>query len=444
MVPERDVERALQLHVEHERDREPDREHDDRADQRRRERGVLADPARELERHARGARLDRLVLADAAQILGELECGPIPARAVLLHRGLEHDLHVERERVVQCSRVLRRLALDRLVERGLVVPLVERTLQRQRLVERDAERVDVGAPIERVGRTAELLRRHVRGRAEHLARLGDRADVRRLVAREPEVEDHGLAVGRDDQVARLDVAVDHARFMRGVDRARAALEEQERPMHVERRARRPARRDLALLRVVARGLGGAEFGGVRVLLAFGARFAEELRERLALDEAHRDPRRVAVDVRVVDRADRRVLEARDDLGFAAEATAAVLAHRLEARREHLERDLARDAHVFGEPHAPLAAAAELAHEAIRPEAPFVRVLRRARAGLLRARLAAQRQVLARDRLFVALEAREVVRERLRTAGVEVGEVLVEEVEDRCGFAIVARFHAGRS
>jgi hypothetical protein len=42
---------------------------------------------------------------------------------------------------------------------------------------------------------------------------------------EPEVEDHGIAILRDDQVPRLDVAVDDARLVRGVQRASRVLEQ---------------------------------------------------------------------------------------------------------------------------------------------------------------------------------------------------------------------------
>ena len=87
----------------------------------------------------------------------------------------------------------------------------------QQAVHGDAERVDVGLVRQRFH--ADLLRRHVRRRA-------DTRDLRGLVAeplleRGAEVAHLGLAVLRKQDVARLDVAVDHAVLERVLQRADA-------------------------------------------------------------------------------------------------------------------------------------------------------------------------------------------------------------------------------
>ena len=78
-------------------------------------------------------------------------------------------------------------------------------LPRQHLEKRDAERVDVGAAVE--GLTLHLLRTHIQRRANLGAGLGDvwRRHIEHL--RNAKIKYLDLVVGRDDKVARLDVAV---------------------------------------------------------------------------------------------------------------------------------------------------------------------------------------------------------------------------------------------
>jgi hypothetical protein len=78
------------------------------------------------------------------------------------------------------------------------------------VVERRAERVDVGAAVD-VLLPLGLLGGDVVGRAQHRAGHGLERDAGVLeVLRESEVEDLREAVLRDDDVGRLDVAVDDA------------------------------------------------------------------------------------------------------------------------------------------------------------------------------------------------------------------------------------------
>src|SRR4029079_385229 len=88
---------------------------------------------------------------------------------------------------------------------------------RQQLVEHDSERKDVAARIERL--TRRLLRGHVSNRADDYARAGSVSrplavdgEVGRIEVhefREPEVAELGVAVAADQDVAGLDVAVQH-------------------------------------------------------------------------------------------------------------------------------------------------------------------------------------------------------------------------------------------
>jgi hypothetical protein len=431
VAAQRDLERAVALLEQVQRERETARQRRDRADDRDREHRVPPRPAREAQPDARGPRADRLVLADAPQVLGELERSRVAPLAVGLERGLEDDLDVLGQRRVLRARVgqgpLEDLPAQLEPRRGLV-----RSRQRQRLVERRRERVHVRPPVDRRAAAGQLLGRHVRRRAEDVAGLRQRPQVGLLVPREPEVEQDRRPVPSDEDVPGLHVAVDDTRLVRRVERARHALEEVEHAPHLERGPGREGRVDGGRRPVAARGL-------VR------ARFGQDLRERVALDEAHRDVGRVAFDVRVEDAADAGVLEARDHLGLAAEAPAALVGREVEARREHLERDAARDPRVLRQEDGALAAATDLREDPVRADAARG-IRRRARAVLRSARQRlgfghrAEREVLARHRFLDARIASEVVRERVLAALLAIREVLVDEVEQVRAVGLFALGH----
>ncbi len=75
-----------------------------------------------------------------------------------------------------------------------------------RLEQCDAERIDVGPPVEHL--SARLLGREVLRRADHHVGAG-LLDVAAHGARYPEVGHHGIAVLIEENVVGLDVAVDH-------------------------------------------------------------------------------------------------------------------------------------------------------------------------------------------------------------------------------------------
>ncbi len=104
-------------------------------------------------------------------------------------------------------------ALECLHERGTAPGGVEGTVAGQGLVEHDAEAVDVGAVVEPLGvaveQGAEVLGRHVIDRPARCGIDGLAVVVERLPG-EVEVEEHGHAVGGDQDVGWLDVAVEDA------------------------------------------------------------------------------------------------------------------------------------------------------------------------------------------------------------------------------------------
>ena len=97
-------------------------------------------------------------------------------------------------------------------ELGQAVRLVRRP-PRQQLVEHGAEGVDVGGRSHLVARS--LLGRQVGGCAEHGPGLRQLRSVER--AGDPKVGDFERPVRHDQQVLRLDVAVNEAGIMRGLE-----------------------------------------------------------------------------------------------------------------------------------------------------------------------------------------------------------------------------------
>jgi hypothetical protein len=278
----------------------------DHRDQRRgrdaHRRAVGADPARELLALRIMMRRDELTADEALQIVGEL------ARAAIALVALE------RERLVDDRRELGRHAGHALAQRlrgpvdrgahhvGGVLRVVRRPA-REQVIERRAERVDVAALVG--WRAAQLFGRDEARGAEHDARarlddvavvLVDRRQRARLGIgdvgfrlaerlREAPVDQHRLAELADEDVRRLDVAVNDAAFVGvrdrvgGGDQVRQELE---------------AIDELRILR-------------------------DEVLERAAADLAHHVKRRAGRRrARVVNRHDRRMLEPRGDPGLALE------------------------------------------------------------------------------------------------------------------------------
>ena len=142
-----------------------------------------------------------------------------------------------------------------------------------------------------------LLRRHVAGRAHDLTRAGQTAVALELL-RQPEVGDPRVAFLVEQDVARLEVAVDHAALVGIVDRVghrghqRGRLAGRQRPV------------------------------------------GQPLRQALALDEAHREVVLALVLADLVDRHDARVVEVGRRLGLGVEPLDVGLVGKL-AGEDHL-------------------------------------------------------------------------------------------------------------
>ena len=217
----------------------------------------------------------------------------------------------------------RRLLVDDLVEDLRRALAREGPVSGERLVEDDAGREDVAAPVQRA--PAHLLGAHVVHRPHHHAGLGE---VRAAELGDAEVHDLRAAVVEQADVARLDVAVHDAALM-SVAEAAADLD-QHVDLLAERQRFRPPQHDLEV------GAG---------------------------QQLHRDEGDATVLAELVDDDDVRVLQPRGGLGLDLEALAAV---RVEAAvaGQRLERDLALEGLVSGPVDHPHPATADAARQQI--------------------------------------------------------------------------------
>ncbi len=182
----------------------------------------------------------------------------------------------------------------------------------QALVEHQPERVQVGTAVELAA--AHLLGREVLRRAHHHVVAGQVLAGGVESLGDPEVGEHHTPVGGDEDVARLDVAVDEAGTVGGIECGGDARAD------VDRQLRAQPRLDV-----------------------------EELAQALAVDELHDDGLAPAVLEHVVHGDDVRVGEAGDGDRLAAEALGDDRVGG-QARLEPLQRHLAVEGEVRRQPH----------------------------------------------------------------------------------------------
>ena len=132
---------------------------------------------------------------------------------------------------------------------AIAVSALERQLPGEQSVEHDANRVEIGSAVDLAAE--DLLGRHVRGRAHHVAALREVLGAQH--ARDPEVHDLDDPHLGDHQVGRLQVAVHDAGAVRVRERvedlhrrgaqpaaAASAPRRSDELVHASRRARTPS------------------------------------------------------------------------------------------------------------------------------------------------------------------------------------------------------------
>jgi hypothetical protein len=215
----------------------------------------------------------RLWIAERADLLERRAPVRRPPRRILRQHPIDERLdvrwHVGARRAQRRRRLEHHLREDRDRMRA-----AKRRVPGQAREHHRAERVHVGAWIDRPA--ADLLRRHVRGRPDERARLGE---IRvRLGPRDPEVEqlDRVEAPRFEEEVRRFEIAMDDPARMRGAECARRGARDEERVGDAER------------MMIEAR----------RQIFARQPLHREVLRAVV-----HRAVREVANDVRVIDRGE---------------------------------------------------------------------------------------------------------------------------------------------
>ena len=139
------------------------------------------------------------------QVLGQVAGRAVAVRRPLGQGAQADPVQLDRDRVVQLAGRARLLRLD-LLQNFIRALAPVRPLSGEQLVEDDAQAVDVGAGIDAVPLAAGLFRAHVGRRA---GQLGAGAEVH-IAQRQAEVCHHGPALFVEQDVGRLDVAVDQA------------------------------------------------------------------------------------------------------------------------------------------------------------------------------------------------------------------------------------------
>ena len=224
----------------------------------------------------------------------------------LAHHGIHRsgNLHVE-------ARRRQRILLEHLAHRDRGIA-GERPLAGEKLIEDDADGEKIGAAVHR--QSQDLLRRHVGRRAEHRA---DLRQFRRFDVGNAEVGDLHRAIRQQEDVRRLDVAMDHAQPMRVAERRQDLRQD-------AHRVRRP-----------------------EALVLF-----EVLLELAPLDQLHRDVPDAGIFAEVVDRDDIGMRQPARGLRLAAKAREDLrrVAPGQLIRANGLERDDALDERIEGLVH----------------------------------------------------------------------------------------------
>ncbi|MCI0681723.1 MAG: hypothetical protein L0Y71_06440 [Gemmataceae bacterium] len=205
--------------------------------------GLRFAPFPHAPRRAAGTRLDRVPRQPALQVFGHGE-----RRGVAVLRRLFQALQADRLQVAVDAQVHgprpRRIAVEHLQDRFQFGFGAERRPAGQQLVEDGAQPVHVHRRGQRFFR-ARLLRRQVARRADDGARARFQATAIGAAAidapGQPEVGNVRLAPGIEQDVARLEVAVEDAVLMGVMDRPRHLGQQRDRGLRVSDKLRRAPR-----------------------------------------------------------------------------------------------------------------------------------------------------------------------------------------------------------
>ncbi len=158
----------------------------------------------------RPTRQDRLVIQEALQVLSHLLSRGV-ALGRFLGNGFQYDgFQLHGNCAVKAAR-RGRVVEGNLGQQLIAVLAVEGRPQCQQLIQGDAERVDIGAVVHLAAPGRNLLGTHVAQRAQQFARHGQAGGA--LEQSQAEIGDPEIAAHVEQQVGRLDVAMDDAGLM---------------------------------------------------------------------------------------------------------------------------------------------------------------------------------------------------------------------------------------
>ena len=297
---------------------------------------------------------DRPAIVQRLQVGGERRHVRIAVGGALLQRLVEHRQQLDRASGTERTRI-RRIAAQHVLQHRLGAVAVERAAQRQQFVEGDAECEHVALRRRLPTAVGDDLRRHVVRGAGEVAGLGQARAL--VVAGEPEVGQQRRAVGAQQDVGRLHVAVH--------DAVRMYVGE---CLRDRQQARYGGGLRIAAAQL-ATGVGCVEFELQRAAQAFAAvgggrqlpAARDHVRQRAAVDEVHREVPAVVEHAGLVHRDEVVVAQAGQQLRLALEAGARGRAGGAIGRQQ-LQGDGATERALHGFVHFAHAAAAEQAHQ----------------------------------------------------------------------------------
>ncbi len=136
-----------------------------------RQRGFAPAPAPEFFRGANGSGLNRFIAQETAEVFRQRLRRLVAAGRLFLQAFLAEGFEVGPHAGIEQAR-RDRLLVHHLLQRVGERLAHERRAAREQVIENCAERIDVAAPANQPAFGGGLLRRHVVGRAEHLAAQG--------------------------------------------------------------------------------------------------------------------------------------------------------------------------------------------------------------------------------------------------------------------------------